>query len=888
MPGRRNEEKRKNKRAAETCQSITKFFKSSASSTTSSSSGTDGSGAVIQSDLSSTTGSSTSSGTDGSGAVIQSDLSSTTDSSSGTDGSGAVIQSDQSDERNVMETGVQVQLAAAESRTKSVGENLKHDLGEILSATMSVSDIKTKLSAMSDDQKYTLLKHHSKPCDGFIFPSQYEGGCNRSFQRSWLDSYPWLIYSKCLDGAFCIYCALFASPRDNLGILVNKPFTKWRKKSEYIGPHAMKGHHIEAQNAAMDFIAKIDHPEKTVEAYSKSLSGQNYQNNLHILRYCVEAVLFCGRQCIALRTRNESGSCSDGSNPGNFIALLRSFAQHDDALLKHLTEPAQKNATYTSSVTQNQIIEIIGKDIIQRRVVEEIEKAKFFSILADEVDSHNREVCSLCIRFVDAERNIREEFVDFVGLVRTTGEHIASAIKKTIENVGLDIQHVRGQGYDGCSAMSSEAVGVQAIIKRSSPKAQYVHCYGHCLNLVIAHSCRLTNVRNVLDILKETCLFFLHSPKRTALLQSIVQNEVAQTSKRKAILDLCKTRWAMRHVAYSHFYSSFVFIVKTLEVIAYSLHQDSIPTEFTSGWDTDSKAKASSLLRALCSFDFIVTFLVVYKMLSHLSGITVKLQGKSRDILQAFSDVEEIKHVYSELRANVDQEFQQIYDHAKRMASAVEVEPSRPRITGRQTHRSNIPIDAAKDDVESYYLRNLVIPFLDNIVMQLSERFSDVARQCAGLLALVPTNRESSTANATKSLKEAVTTFQDDLPNPELVDGELLHWKVHWEKVPDDKLPKSAAQCLKKCDATLFPNIFTLLKLLCTLPTTSCECERTFSALRRLNTYNRCSMTQERMSSLALIHIHYDKKVDVEEVVRAFCQKQPRRMYFGHILKDSD
>ena len=63
-------------------------------------------------------------------------------------------------------------------------------------------------------------------------------------------------------------------------------------------------------------------------------------------------------------------------------------------------------------------------------------------------------------------------------MIRTTGEHIAGAILKTVENLGLDISNARGQGYDGCSAMASDAVGVQAIIKRNSPKALWVHIIG--------------------------------------------------------------------------------------------------------------------------------------------------------------------------------------------------------------------------------------------------------------------------------------------------------------------------------------------------------------------------------------------------------------------------
>ena len=122
-------------------------------------------------------------------------------------------------------------------------------------------------------------------------------------------------------------------------------------------------------------------------------------------------------------------------------------------------------------------------------------------------------------------------------MIRTTEEHIGGAILKAIEYLGLDISDVRGQGYDGCSAMTSDAVGVQAIIKRNSPKALWVHCSGHCLNLVIVHSCKLTVIRNILDKLTETYLFFRDSPKRTSLSEEVVNKSVMQTDKRKAILD---------------------------------------------------------------------------------------------------------------------------------------------------------------------------------------------------------------------------------------------------------------------------------------------------------------------------------------------------------------
>ena len=45
-------------------------------------------------------------------------------------------------------------------------------------------------------------------------------------------------------------------------------------------------------------------------------------------------------------------------------------------------------------------------------------------------------------------------------------------------------------------------------------------------------------------------------------------------------------------------------------------------------------------------------------------------------------------------------------------------------------------------------------------------------------------------------------------------------------------------------------------------------------------------MGQERRSSLALMHIHYQVKIDLDEVVNLFATKHPQRLELGTILKD--
>ena len=52
-----------------------------------------------------------------------------------------------------------------------------------------------------------------------------------------------------------------------------------------------------------------------------------------------------------------------------------------------MDNPIAKNAQYPPQI-QNEIIGIIAYDTLQRDLIDEVKKAKFFIILADEVESH--------------------------------------------------------------------------------------------------------------------------------------------------------------------------------------------------------------------------------------------------------------------------------------------------------------------------------------------------------------------------------------------------------------------------------------------------------------------------------------------------------------------
>ena len=56
--------------------------------------------------------------------------------------------------------------------------------------------------------------------------------------------------------------------------------------------------------------------------------------------------------------------------------------------------------------------------------------------------------------------------------------------------------------------------------------------------------------------------------------------------------------------------------------------------------------------------------------------------------------------------------------------------------------------------------------------------------------------------------------------------------------------------------ADVIPEFMKLIRLLLTIPASSCTAERSFSALRRLKNYLRSSMKANRLNHLSLTHVH--------------------------------
>ena len=79
-------------------------------------------------------------------------------------------------------------------------------------------------------------------------------------------------------------------------------------------------------------------------------------------------------------------------NQGNFFVVR--FRAETDAVVGNHLKQAPKNAQYTKKTIQNELIDVVGNHTCST-ILHEIERAKFYSVIADELSDVLNKV-SLC------------------------------------------------------------------------------------------------------------------------------------------------------------------------------------------------------------------------------------------------------------------------------------------------------------------------------------------------------------------------------------------------------------------------------------------------------------------------------------------------------------
>ena len=132
------------------------------------------------------------------------------------------------------------------------------------------------------------------------------------------------------------------------------------------------------------------------------------------------------------------------------------------------------------------------------------------------------------------------------------------------------------------------------------------------------------------------------------------------------------------------------------------------------------------------------------------------------------------------------------------------------------------------------------------MIDNLSTRFSVNKEKVFTLQNLIPSHGAKMKLNELIDMMEPMKSL---LPfSSAEFEAELKIWEHIWAE---------------NSDKDLMPALFQMLKIFATLPITTATSERSFSTLKRVETYLRNTMGEERLSGNALISIH-GRSIDMD------------------------
>ena len=194
-------------------------------------------------------------------------------------------------------------------------------------------------------------------------------------------------------------------------------------------------------------------------------------------------------------------------------------------------------------------------------------------------------------------------------------------------------------------------------------------------------------------------------------------------------------------------------------------------------------------------------------------------------------------------------------------------------------------------DPEAFY-RQQCYEALDLIISSINERFDQPGYRIYKHLEELLLK-----AVQKKDLEDCLTTvtsfYQSDFDPAQL----RLHLSILASNFPDKNASvsvmdiKKYIQSLSSTERELIAQVSTLLQLFLVMPSTNAVSERSFSALRRVKTYLRSSMTQERLNHLLLLHAHkhLTDSMDLIEIANGFVGSSEHRLsQFGKFTQSDN
>jgi hypothetical protein len=707
----------------------------------------------------------------------------------------------------------------------------------------------------------------------------------RRFQIKWFDHEDWktwLHYDQEMDAAFCFTCITatkknLLTNRNAEAAFISSGYSNWSDagtKGRGFDQHCRSEAHREAHQRLYVIPSQC---QDVGEQLCATLSEEK-STNRQVLTKILGNVRFLVRQALPLR------GDGDGKN-SNFTQLYKLREEDNPILEKWRTE--RKTDKYTHNVIQNEMMKVMALQVL-RDIAKNINAADFYTMMCDEAtDVANVSQLVVCLRWVDNELVAHDEFIGLKDMADTSADSIVRELKDVLLRMNLKLGKCRGQCYDGCSTMKGHKNGVVKQIKDCEKRALYTHCYSHSLNLAVGDTMKSMKIlKDTIDTTYELTKLVKKSPKRDSKLK-MIKNEILISDNNEddeekdeifenikpTITLFCPTRWTVRGKCLNGVIENYDELQELWE---WSLDNVS---------DSDMKARIRGVKSHTQEFSYCFGIHMAETLLRITDNLSKTLQGTQHTAIEAQKNARDSVATLQSIRN--DEHFALFYAKVERFSKEHDV--GGPKLSRRR--------NPSQKTIESFYMesatstphhpqtpeddyRQKYFECVDLIVQCIKDRFDQEDFQmyasCEQLL-LKSLRREDYSAELT-----AVTEFYGNDFSKAVLDTQLQSLPFVLSNVKDASSfydVRAGVQELSSSSKAFISEVVKLLKLLIVMPATNAVSERSFSAMRRLYTYCRTNMSQNRLNHTMVLHVHKEKTdaLNMIDVANEFVQGSSHR-----------
>ena len=671
----------------------------------------------------------------------------------------------------------------------------------------------------------------------------------RDFKSLWFVGRHWLEFSLQSNAAFCYCCRHFAVSSDKADhAFIRVGFTNWKSALESgkgFGKHASSVSHVQAMSIWNDRKLRSERACKV----STMLDEHQVHKNRYYLKAAFDVMKFLCVNELPMRGHGTSRSdniwdTSDEEPSGLFLKLFQ-YTMNKDSKLQTIAKSIPHNATYTSVMFQNEVIDLLSS-MVRKAIVANINSADipFFTLKSDGTrDPTNTENVSIVIRYVK-DAVAYEDLLAMPSTDKLDATSMCDTILNTVLDCGLHKSSILAQCYDGASVMSGKNGGVQRLVSNSVGRTvPYVHCFNHQLHLVVVHVMRdIPQVQQYFGIC-DALYNFLRRPTVAILYEG-------ETLKR-----LMDQRWSGHLATTAAILDNYSSVIDVLRACSGSDVVDAV-----------TGIEASGLLKSVANNRFQFIAYAVREILELLHPADKLLQGRQYDLLSAFDVIRETTKLVEKMRSqeHVAELLAKVREHEVENVvppPTVKRKKAAPRrladcVVESTTGSADCAVQACDDSTS--YLTRIYYAIIDNCVGELRERFGELNSKIAyAVKCLWPKPQMDDQPFLflqPEDIKPIAELMAVDVSSPIVRSECTVARQLLVQKFCDENHTNLQDICqllLPFKDA--FPTVYGIYAAALSLGVSTATCEASFSALTRILTAYRRSMTHNRKANLVLL-----------------------------------